>query len=397
MLTLADVVRRHAPAYLERHRHALLPSHVRALRAIASCRTAALGGSLANCTQCGRRHLLYHSCRHRACPRCGHDSTSRWLARQQQALLPVPYFHVVFTLPAELRRLVRSHQRLLLDALFHAAFESLATLASDPRFLGARIGALAVLHTWSRTLEWHPHVHLLVPGGGLAPDGRTWRSVRRRGRKDFLVPERALAKRFRGRFLHRARRALPNVPFPDIPWGKPWVVHAQSSPHLHPHTLLEYLGRYVHRTALTDKRLIATDHRSVTFSYRDSRDGVRKSMTLPAHEFLRRFLQHVSPRGFHRVRAYGLLHSSQRITLRRLQLLLQSRLPPSVPSDPTHPPARPAASPTPRLRCPHCHTGTLVITHLLSPGECLAFVQAQSARAPPTGPTSQTFASGGDR
>jgi hypothetical protein len=230
MLLLADVVRRHGPAYLRRFGAAVLPSHVRALDDIARCRTPALGGHLAVCTHCDEEHLLYHSCRNRACPRCGHDTTARWLARQRQLLLPVPYFHVVFTLPEELRRLVRSHQRALVGALFRAAFDAVAALARDDHFLGAQIGALAVLHTWTRTLEWHPHVHMLVPAGGLAPDGRTWRPLPRRKRR-FLAPVHALAKLFRGRFLALARRALPGVSFPTIPWSKRWVVFAKPVAH----------------------------------------------------------------------------------------------------------------------------------------------------------------------
>jgi hypothetical protein len=175
MLLLADVVRRHGPGYLRRFGARILPSHVRALDDIARCRTPALGGHVAVCNHCDEEHLLYHSCRNRACPRCGHDTASRWLARQRELLLPVPYFHVVFTLPEELRHLVRAHQRALVGALFRAAFDAVAALARDDRFLGGQIGALAVLHTWTRKLEWHPHVHMLVPAGGLAPDGRTWR------------------------------------------------------------------------------------------------------------------------------------------------------------------------------------------------------------------------------
>jgi hypothetical protein len=379
MLRLADVVRRHGSAYADRFRASVLPSHVRALEDIALCRTSAMGGHLAACTQCGHEHLLYHSCRNRACPRCGHDATTRWLARQQQLLLPVPYFHVVFTLPSELRRLVRSHHKALLSVLFRAAFESLVSLCADPHFLGARIGALAVLHTWTRTLEWHPHVHMLVPGGGLAPDGRTWVSVPRR-RKRFLVPERALAKRFRGQFLHLARRALPNVPFPEIPWDKRWVVFAKPVVH-GADKVLEYLGRYVHRTATSDKAIVACDERAVTFRYRDSRDHRRKTMTLPAFEFLRRFLQHVPPKGFHRVRSFGLLHPEHRTTLQRLQLLLASRRSADIAMPP-----RPASM---KLVCPHCHRPALVLIRRFSAADLVAFANTvptaalDRARAPP--------------
>jgi len=190
--------------------------------------------------------------------------------------------------------------------MFHAAFESLACLCADPRYLGAQIGALAVLHTWTRTLEWHPHVHMLVPGGGLASDGRTWIPVPLR-RTRYLVPQKALAKHFRGRFLHLARRALPGVVFPHVPWGKRWVTFARPVVQ-GAEKVLEYLGRHVHKAAIGDHAIMTGDDRTVTFRYQDSRDHRRKVMTLPADEFLRRFLQHVPHKGFHRVRAFGLLH-----------------------------------------------------------------------------------------
>ena len=339
MPRLSDVVRRHGSGYLERHRAAIVPSHARAVRAIVRCRTPALGGHLAACTKCDREHLLFHSCRHRACAQCGHDATAAWLRRQRELLLPVPYFHVVFTLPDELRRLVRSHQRALLPALFKAAFAALASLCADPRWLGATtVGALAVLHTWTRTLEWHPHVHLLVPAVGLAADGRTVVRPPRRRRR-FLVPEAALAKKFRGRFLALARRALPRIRLPTIPWGKRWVVHAKPCVH-GTDKVLDYLGRYVHRTAVSDSAIAAYDDATVTFRYRSNQDGVRRTMRLAADEFLRRFLQHVPPPGFHRVRAYGLLHPRRREALRRLQLSLAPEAPAApTPPEPPLPPA----------------------------------------------------------
>jgi len=273
----------------------------------------------------------------------------------------VPYFHVVFTLPSELRRVVRSHQRVLLAVLCQAAFETLASLCADPQWLGGRVGALAVLHTWTRTIEWHLHVHLLVPGGALAPDGCTWLRPPTY-RKLYLVPERSLAGRFRGRFLALARRALPHVTFPHIPWDKPWVVSARP-PVQDPNLVLEYLGRYVHRTALSDKSIIGCCDHSVTFNYRDSRDHQRKTMTLAAHEFLRRFLQHDPPKGMHRVRAFGLLHPSQRHTLRRLQLLLSPR------HMHTRSPPRQRHKP----RCRYCQSETLQLLRCLTPEQCLAF------------------------
>lgn len=378
MLGLADVIVRHGPDYLARHGSAVPQRHVRALDSIARCRTGTLGGHLAVCTACGREHVLPHSCHHRACPRCGHGATQRWLARQRDLLLPVPYFHVVFTLPAELRRPVRQHQQALLGVLFRAAFDALAALCADPHWLGGRIGALAVLHTWTRTLEWHPHVHLLVPAGALAPNGQTWLVPPRRD-QPFLVPVHALAERFRGRFLHLARRAVPGLQLPLIPWDKRWVVFAKHV--ARPSVVLDYLARYVHRTALSDKAITACDDRSVTFAYRDSGDGRRRSMTLPAHEFLRRFLQHVPLRGLHRVRAFGLLHPAERTTLGRLQLLLASRTAAPVNDN--------ARRPNP-LPCPHCHEPALRLVRRLSANECAARLATGApsspsllARAPP--------------
>jgi hypothetical protein len=376
MLRLADIVRRHGAEYRARHGARLLPSHARALFDIEHCRTPRLGGHLARCSQCQGEHVLYHSCHNRACPRCGYEATSRWLDKQRELLLPVPYFHVVFTLPAELRRTVRAHQRALLPVLFRAAFESLATLCKDARYLGASIGALAVLHTWTRSLEWHPHVHLLVPGGGVAPDGCTWVPTPRRKTR-FLVPVRALSKLFRARFLALARRAVPQVLLPEIPWDKSWVVFAKPVVH-GSEQVLEYLGRYVHRTALADGALAATDDQTVTFRYRDSRDQLRKTMTLPATEFLRRFLQHVPPKGFHRVRAFGLLHPDRRQLLRRLQLLLET-----VDSPSPRPLRLAKTAPT----CPQCGQPTLRLLRRLSPAECLTRgaldLGVASARAPP--------------
>lgn len=382
MLRLADILERHGSGYLKRYGPRVPTGHVRAMRAITRCRTGALGGHLAQCTECGRKHLLYHSCRHRACPRCGHELTERWLTRQRDLLLPVPYFHVVFTLPSELRRFVRSHQRELISVLFRAAFDSLTALCADPKFLGGRVGALAVLHTWARSLEWHPHLHLLVPAGALGPDGRTWLKSPAY-RKRFLVPVRALADHFRGRFLHLARLAVSSAEFPTIPWNKRWVVFAK--PVMSPTTVLDYLGRYVHRTALSDKAILAGDH-AITFAYRDSRDHQRKSMTLDPHEFLRRFLQHVPLKGLHRVRAFGLLHSTQRSTLRQLQRLL------ATPSS-----AQPTQlSPPERLRrCPHCYSPNVRYLRHLTAHECASTslvpidLPPHRARAPPSRSSSQ--------
>lgn len=229
MPTLADVVRQHGPAYQQRFAAKLLPSHAHAMNAIVSCRTAAMGGHLEHCGQCGQTKLVYHSCRHRACPRCGGERAAQWVEGQYDLQLPVPYFHVVFTIPKQLRRVVREHQKALLPVLFRAAFESLSALCLDERHLGAKVAALAVLHTWGRTLQWHPHVHMLVPGGGLAANGE-WRTCRRRSKtgEPYLVPAHTLSRKFWGRFMHLARSALPEVAFPNLPPSKRWVVHIDT-------------------------------------------------------------------------------------------------------------------------------------------------------------------------
>jgi hypothetical protein len=378
VLSLADVVRQHGPGYQARFSESLLPSHARALRDILHCRTQAMGGHLVECTRCTARHLVYHSCRNRACSRCGAERASHWVARQRDLLLPVTYFHVVFTVPAQLRDLVRRHQKRLLPVLFRAAFESLSALCTDPRRLGGKIGALAVLHTWTRTLEWHPHVHLLVPGGALSPEG-TWLPTRRtRHGQPYLVPVHALSVKFWGRFLALARKAVPNELFPDMPRRRRWVVHAK--PALQgSERVLEYLGRYIHRTAIADGAFVNNDPERVSFRYRDSRDGRTKTMTLAGAEFLRRFLQHVPPRGVHRVRAFGLLHPSHRATLRRLQLLLGG----GGARRQTNSPEPSTTSP----RCEHCGATTWRRGARLSPEQCVAVLSrlslAAAARAPP--------------
>jgi hypothetical protein len=393
MSSLTDVVRQHGGAYLERYGGGVLPSHVHAVQQISVCRTAALGGHLAHCQSCDTRHLLYHSCRHRACPQCGALRTTQWIERQRELLLPVPYFHVVFTLPGELREVVRSNQKALLPVLFRAAYESLADLCRDPHYLGAEmIGALAVLHTWTRTLGWHPHVHMLVPGGGIASDGETW--VPPPGRKKrYLVPVHALSKKFRGRFMALARKALPPGQMPQVPAKKRWVTFAKPVVH-GAKQVLEYLGRYVHKTAIGNRAIVATDERTVTFRYTDSRTHARKLMTLPAFEFLRRFLQHVPPRGFHRVRCFGLLHPRHRKTLRRLLLMLDQ------PREPQEPETSESEGDESRLRrCPSCGAESLVILKTMDPRTCRAWTTRHlhsekpglaTARAPPRPQISNT-------
>jgi hypothetical protein len=372
MPDIADVIRLHGPEYLRRFGDAMPPSHRRALTDLAGCRTPAMGGRLYVCDHCGRFQYAYLSCRNRACPGCHAKDTHAWLDARQRQLLPVPYFHLVFTVPAHLRERFRSHQQALYPLLLQTAAQALLRLAADPHYLGATPAVLAVLHTWSRTLVYHPHVHLLVCGGGLDADGR-WKSAR----PGFLVPVRALSKLFGGMLLDRIAKALPDVSTPAPPRRQRWVVHCKPAVH-GTARVLRYLGRYVHRVALTNARIVSIHNGLVTFGYSPVADGRGKTMTIPALEFLRRFLQHVLPKGFHKVRYYGLWAASNRQRLADLQAAL-------TPDDHQRadPPADPPDRPTFRLHqspCPACRLGRLVFLRRL----------ARHERAPPGDPIART-------
>jgi hypothetical protein len=319
MIELAEIVRRHGPEYLEKFGDRMPPSHKRALTAIAACRTEEMGGHLEACDHCGASRYSYHSCKNGSCPKCHTADTKRWLEKREMELLPVPYFHLVFTLPATLREVVRKNQKALYAVLFQAAAESLAKLGLDPKYIGGQLGMLAVLHTWTRAKEYHPHLHVLVPAGGLAKDG-AWRPARRK----FLVPVKPLSLLFRAIFMKLARKTLPNGTFPQEVWDKEWVVFSKPT-FKKTKKVLNYLGRYVHRIAIANENIIALENDHVTFRYQDSTTREWKTMPLAAMEFLRRFLQHVLPKGFHKVRYFGLLHPTNKVTLKRLQLLLMAK------------------------------------------------------------------------
>ncbi|CAN5901397.1 IS91 family transposase [soil metagenome] len=362
MLTLGAIASRHGDAYLARHGAAILPSHRRALHDLAACRTAALGGHVSGCDHCGYEHFTYHSCRNRSCPQCHTAATTAWSAARETELLPIPYFHVVFTIPSELRAIVRTHQRVALALLMATAADSLQALAADAHYVGGRLGILAVLHTWTRALVYHPHVHCLVPGGGLAPDGQTWAAAR----ADFLVPVRALSVHFRARFLARLRAQLPEVVLPPRLWQTPWVVYCKPAVQ-GSGAVLHYLARYVHRVAITNARLVSVTHEQVTFRYRDRRDagaGAWRAMTLSADAFLRRFLQHVLPRGFHKVRYYGIWHPSAASLRARLTLALTSPPPATARPRPERVPA--SGGPLPPRPCPRCDHGMLHFARVIA-------------------------------
>jgi len=355
MVDLADIVKAHGAQYRATFGDRMLQSHKRALSAIAQCRTEALGGHLAQCEECGHQHYSYHSCKNRSCPTCHGDDTKRWLEQREAELLPVHYFHLVFTLPQELREIVRKNQKQLYGILMQAATEALLAIGLDPEHVGGKLGILAVLHTWTRALEHHPHVHMLVPAGGLDKDG-VWRPARK---KEFLVPVRALSRGFRGRFMKLARKALPDVTFPKEVWDKEWVVFCKPAFN-RTRKVLRYLGRYVHRIAITNNRILSLSNGNVTFRYQPSDSQEWRTMKLPANEFLRRFLQHVLPQGFHKVRYFGLWSPRNRTTLKRLQLLLEERRQREEAKSADTPPP-----PKPQRRCPCCEDGRMIIIQWL--------------------------------
>src|SRR3954462_6055566 len=317
MPTVADVVRRYSGTYLERFGDAMPAAHQKGLRAIAGCRTGELGTVLYRCECCGRMQAMGRSCGDRHCPACRRDKAEAWLQRQTDRLLPCPYFLVTFTLPAALRDVARSHQRVVYSALFEASGEALRALAADPKFVGTdRLGVFGVLHTWGRTLEYHPHVHYVVPGGGLSADGSCWLP----SRADFFVPVQALSILFRAKFRDVLKRdGLLNRVDPAV-WSRDWVVHSQAVGD--GRSSLRYLAPYVFRVAIGDHRIVSCDDGKVTFTYRRVGSNRPRKMTLDAMEFIRRFLQHVLPAGFQKVRHYGFLSPHSRIALEAVRWLV---------------------------------------------------------------------------
>jgi hypothetical protein len=340
-LEVADIFRVHGPAWRRQQAgHASL-GQLKVMSAIEQCRSAALGGHLLHCPACEHTQIAYNSCRNRHCPKCQSSAARRWLQARQAELLPVEYYHVVFTLPAPISDIAFTNKAVIYHLLFQSAAETLRTIAADPKHLGARIGATLVLHTWGSAMTHHPHVHGIVPGGGLSLDGQRWVACR----PGFFLPVRVLSRRFRHVFLeklgeaHRAgklqffgehQRLAEAKIFAD--WLKPlrqceWVLYAKR-PFAGPEAVLAYLARYTHRVAIANSRLIALDERGVTFRWKDYRCKGRvryKRMTLTVDEFIRRFLLHVLPAGLHRIRHYGLFaNTTRRDNLVRARELLMS-------------------------------------------------------------------------
>lgn len=367
MLEVAEIIRLHGAALRAHVGDRLLPSQARVLRDLAACRTAACGGQLTQCDHCERQVYRYHSCGNRHCPKCHGHQTERWLDQQRPRLVPCPYYLATFTLPRALRALAFAHQRVVYGVLMRSAVAALQHLAADPRYVGARLGCLAVLHTWTRAMLYHPHVHLLVTAGGLSADGAQWVPPKHPA---FLVPVQALSIIFRAKVCAGLRRAGLLDPVPPAVWTTSWVVHVQHAGR--GQQVLDYLGRYVFRVAISHSRLeqIADGH--VTFRYRDNRTQEERRVTVTGEEFLGRFLQHVLPRGCAKVRYYGLWSASRRADLAHARDLLTalSRLAPAL--QPASEPAPASASvpspPPPDLpRCPHCREGTLILIAVLRP------------------------------
>jgi hypothetical protein len=383
-LEVADVFREHADEYLAKYGATAAQRQV--LRAVQNCRTAVLGGHVEACDRCGHRQVAYNSCRNRHCPKCQGPATARWLAARESELLPVPYFHLVFTLPAALRPLALQNPRVVYALLMRAAAQTLLEVAANPQHLGAEIGFLVVLHTWGQNLLEHPHVHCVIPAGGLAPGGARWI----RCRKGFFLPVRVLSRAFRGKFIDMLKQALSRG---DLTFHgnlaelaqagaferllnqivrRDWVVYAKR-PFGGPKQVLKYLARYTHRVAISNRRLLALDDGQVTFRWKDyAGGGQQRRMTLSAIEFIRRFLLHVMPSGFVKIRHYGFMANRFRQAKREQCLRLLGLANPSPAPSPSE--DRPASDlpsagenePSSRP-CPHCREGQLRIVELLLP------------------------------
>ena len=385
-LEVADIFRAHGPAWRDAQRGHLSLAQLKVMSAITQCRTAALGGHVLRCDGCGLDQVSYNSCRNRHCPKCQSSAAKRWLDARQADLLPVEYYHVVFTLPAPIADLAYQNKAALYGLLFDIAAETLLRIAGDPKHLGASIGATLVLHTWGSALTHHPHVHGIVPGGGLAPDGAHWVACR----PGFFLPVRVLSRLFRRRFLEELQRlndggqlrffgehaALANAAAFKA-WLTPlrkceWVVYAKR-PFAGPQAVLAYLSRYTHRVAISNSRLLAMNERGVTFRWKDYRAKGKtrhKAMTLSPQEFMRRFLLHVLPGGFHRIRHYGLLaNSNRRNNLALARELLQ--VPPPLPDESA---GEASVVPAPTFVCAHCGHAMVALQ---------VFLRDNSIRAPP--------------
>ena len=351
MVPLAEVLRQHWPQYERQFGSALLPSHRRAVRAILSCRTPALGGQVFRCADCHKDRFVYHSCNHRACPQCGQAAAAQWVEHQKLKLLPVPYYLITFTVPEGLRPWLRSHQKQGYALLLRESAAALQDVASRPKYLGAELGILSVLHTWGRQLQFHPHVHCVVPAGGLQPDGLRWC---RPPAPDFFLPQKVLAARFRNRLRAALAQAADSDNIPLRVWRQDWVVDVQ--PAGSGQSAIKYLAAYVYHTALGSQRILSADHDQITFKYKDTAHQQWRLLRLWPTEFLRRFLQHVLPKGFLRIRYFGWLAPAAKTRWQRILALLDWKAPPKQLL-----PIRPLPS------CPCCQKPMTLVGHFARP------------------------------
>ena len=379
-LEVADVIRAYGSEYRKTHKLPL--RHLRVLHDIASCRTAALGGHVDRCDACGYERISYNSCRNRHCPKCGSLAKEKWLRARKKELLPVAYFHVVFTLPDDLNALILINQRVMYALLFKAAAETLLHLGRDKKHLGAELGLIAVLHTWGQNLMDHPHVHCIVPGGGLSQDGMRWIA----SRNNFFIPVRVLSQVFRGKFLEQLKKAYRvrrikcvgkasslecKATFQkllDRLYNKEWIVYAKQ-PFGGPEQVLAYLGRYTHRVAISNHRLVGMTDGKVSFRWRDYRDQDKeKIMTVEAGEFLRRFLLHILPDGLCKIRYYGLLSNRKRKDqLDKCRTLLDAPMQEVEPDAVTWQEVLLELTGIDVLMCPSCHRGKMLNERILQP------------------------------
>jgi Putative transposase/Transposase zinc-binding domain len=382
-LEVADVFHRYGEAYRERHGASMSTAQRRVMTAIELCRTAALGGHLERCDECGHERNCFNSCRDRHCPKCQSLARSRWIEDRQSELLEVPYFHVVFTVPKEIAAITYQNKKVVYGILFRVTAETLTTIAADPKHLGAQIGFFAVLHTWGQNLLFHPHLHCVVPGGGPSPDGQRWISCR----PNFFLPVRVLSRLFRRLFLEALQKAFDAGKLQFFGALEPlreclafvrhlaraktseWVVYAKR-PFTGPQQVLDYVGRYTHRVAISNNRLLDIENDQVRFQWKDYRTGGQvKAMTLSADEFIRRFLLHVLPGGFQRIRYYGFLgnrYRQEKLDQCRRLLGMQMPGPPAIPIREQDYRDRYEDLTGCSLRqCPQCQRGRMVLVAIL--------------------------------
>ena len=384
-LEVGDVFRRYGEIFRQQHAGSLSRAQLRVMTAIECCRTAALGGHIEQCDQCHFQRIAYNSCRDRHCPKCQSLARAQWIEDRQAELLDTQYFHVVFTVPEEIAAIAFQNRKVVYDILFRATSETLRTIAVDPKHLGAEIGFFAVLHSWGQNLMFHPHLHCVVPGGGLSPDGNRWIPCR----KGFFLPVRALSRLFRRLFVESMEKAfdagqlqffsaLEELRDPTAfrrllgrVRSREWVVYAKK-PFAGPQQVLDYVGRYTHRVAISNNRILNIEDGLVTFRYKDYRDGSQqRTMTLAADEFIRRFLLHVLPEGFHRIRYYGFFgarYRKEKLEQCRQLLGMVPREPESKMAELDYRDRYQALTGSSLWECPACHRGRMIVIGEIPPG-----------------------------